>query len=103
MAFTLSTFQPAGGQAKAGSGPMTTPGAPQVFTYRTDDAAATVDGAGYFNAVRQQLEIGDLIWRVTVNATTGALVSAGWHVVKDKSATAVDVTDVTAAVVDDTD
>lgn len=103
MPFTRSTFQPAGGQAKAGAGPMTSPGAPQLFTYRTDDAAATVDGAGYFNEVRHMLEIGDLIYRVTVNAATGALVSAGHHVVVDKSATAVDVTDVTALTVTDTD
>ncbi len=110
MAFTQSTFQPWGGQAKrAGSGfaagvaaGVSTPRAPQIWSYLTEDAATVVDGAGYFNAVRPLLEIGDVIYRVTVNAS-GVVQSAGWHVVMTKSATSVDVSDTTALTVTNAD
>ena len=94
MAFNKANFQPIGGQAKRGT-------APQVFSYITEDAAATIDTAGYFNEVLALLEVGDMIFRVTTS--TGALSTAGLHVVKDKSATAVDVVDATALTVTDTD
>lgn len=32
-----------------------------TFSYRTDDSAATVETAGYFNGVRGQLAVGDVI------------------------------------------
>jgi hypothetical protein len=102
MPFTLTTFQPAGGQAKAGGGAMTVPGAPQIFTYRTADDAAAVDTTGYFNAVRGLLEVGDLIWRITVDGA-GAVTSAGWHMVRTKTATAVDTTDANAFTTTNTD
>lgn len=104
MAFTPRTFQPIGGQAfRGGSGAgASTPGAPQVFSYRTEDATATVDTSGYFNAVRQLLEVGDLIHRVTVNSS-GVVQTAGTHVVMTKTATAVDVADTTALTVTNTD
>lgn len=94
MAFTKSSFQPIGGQARRGT-------APQMFTYKTEDAAATVDTAGYFNEVLALLDIGDIIFRVTTSS--GALSTVGTHVVINKSATAVDVTDTLALTVTDTD
>lgn len=101
MAFKRANFQPIGGQAARGIG-----GAPQMFSYKTDDAHAAVDTAGYFNEVRSLLQIGDLIYVVVVtnlDLATEALSTAGYHVVKDKSTTTVDVTDVTALTMTDTD
>lgn len=94
MAFTASSFQPIGGQARRGS-------APQIFSYKTEDTAATVDSADYFLSVIKLLEIGDAIYRVTTSS--GALSTAGWHVVKDKTATSIDVADTLALTVTDTD
>ena len=110
MAFTQSTFQPWGGQAKrAGSGlgagiaaGVATPRSPQIWSYLTEDAPAAVDTSGYFNPVRPLLEIGDVIYRVTVNSS-GAVQSAGWHVVMTKTTTAVDVSDTTALSITNTD
>ena len=59
----------------------------QRTSYRTDDAAAAVDTSGYFNEVRTLLEVGDMIYRVTVNAS-GVVQTAGWHTVMTKTATA---------------
>jgi len=94
MAFTAASFQPIGGQARRGS-------APQMFSYKTEDTAATVDTADYFLAVIKLLEVGDIIARVTTSS--GALSTAGLHVVKDKSATSIDTTDALALTVTDTD
>lgn len=94
MAFTKASFQPIGGQGRRGD-------APQMFSYKTEDSAADLDTAGYFNEVRHMLEIGDVILRVTLSS--GALSTTGFHVVKDKSATAVDVTDTLALTMTDTD
>jgi len=104
MAFTPRTFQPIGGQSfRGGSGlGASSPGAPQIFSYRTEDTAATVDTAGYFNAVRQLLEIGDIIFRTTVNSS-GVVQTVGMHVVMTKSSTAVDVADTLALTVTNTD
>lgn len=103
MAFTVADdmkyFNTIGGQSKAG-------GAPALYSYKTQDTHATVDGAGYFNAIRSNLNIGDLIYVVVVTnrgASNEALLTAGWHVVKDKSTTAVDTTNVTAITVTDSD
>lgn len=79
--------------------------APSMFTYTTQDAHATVDTAGYFDQVRDQLRIGDLIY-VTVVDANGALQTAGFHVVKDKpanNAAGIDVANVLAATMTDTD
>lgn len=99
MAFVRVNFGPLGGQSKKGKAPAT-------WGYKTDDAAAAVDTADYFLDVIALLSIGDLIWRVTVTnlgASNEALSTAGWHVVKDKTATSIDVTDATAATLTDTD
>lgn len=102
MAFIPENFSMVSGHGRKGSGPEASPGAPQVFTYRTQDAHATVDTAGYFNARRQLLEVGDLIDVVVVNSS-GALQTYGRHCVITKTATAVDVTNVTVGVVTNTD
>ncbi len=94
MAFTKDTFGPIGGQSRRGK-------QPQMFSYKTEDSAATVDSAGYFNEVLNMLEVNDVILRVTTSS--GAFSTAGFHVVKDKSATAVDVTDALALTTTDTD
>jgi hypothetical protein len=101
MAFKRANFQPIGGQACRGIG-----GAPQLFSYKTDDTHATVDSAGYFNEVRSLLNIGDMIDVVVVtnlDASNETFSTYGRHCVKDKSSTAVDVTDVTVGTATDTD
>lgn len=95
MAFSSTGFQPIGGQSKAGN-------SPQIWSYTTTDAAATVDTSGYFNSVASLLKVGDIIFRVT---TSGSSVStAGQHVVMSISAAGVvDVSDTTALTVTNTD
>ncbi|WP_037300557.1 hypothetical protein [Rubritepida flocculans] len=93
MPFQLSGFRPAA---------STTGTAPRIHTYRTTDAHAAVDNAGYFNEVHSVLEIGDLIYVLVVTGG-GALSTAGWHVVATKTATTVDVTNVTALTVTNSD
>lgn len=103
MPFLRANFGPLGGQSKAGSGAETAPGAPQMWAYRTADAAGTVDTSGYFNEVAGLLNVGDLIWRVTVDAA-GSVTAAGWHVVLSKTvAGVVDVSDTTAATITNAD
>lgn len=95
MAFDSTGLNAAGGQSKAGN-------APQMWTYTTTDSAATVDTSGYFNSVSSLLKVGDLIWRVTTSS--GAVSTAGWHVVMSISAAGVvDTSDATAATVTNTD
>lgn len=101
MAFDIANFGPAGGQSRRGNVPMN-------WNYKTTDAHTTVDAAGYFNSgtayggVYNHLEIGDKIYVVVVNGS-GVLQTAGFHVVKDKASGTVDVTNVTALVVTDSD
>lgn len=95
MAFSSAGLNPIGGQSKAGN-------APQMWSYTTTDAAATVDTSGYFNSVASLLKVGDLIWRVTTSS--GSVSTAGWHVVMSISAAGVvDTSDTTAATVTNTD
>lgn len=101
MAFIRKNFGPIGGQSRRGIG-----GVPSVWAYKTADLHATVDTTGYFNAVRSLLEIGDLIYVVVVtnlDASNETLSTAGFHVLKDKSLTVVDVADVLALTMIDTD
>ena len=102
MAFIRANFATSSNHGRGNSGPEATPGAPVIHTYRTEDAAAAVDTAGYFNDIRALLNVGDLIYRVTVNSS-GVVQTAGWHVVMTKTATAVDVSDTTALTVTNTD
>ncbi|TWW10160.1 hypothetical protein E3A20_07620 [Planctomyces bekefii] len=95
MAFSSTGFQPIGGQSKAGN-------APQVWSYTTTDAAATVDTSGYFNSVASLVKVGDIIWRVTTSS--GAVSTAGQHVVMTVSAAGVvDTYATTALTVTNTD
>lgn len=105
MAFDITYFNPVGGQSKRGK-------APQVFTYATLDAHTTVDGAGYFNSsvayggAYNMLEIGDIIYVVvwaTAIGAGGTMSTYGPHIVIDKSAGTVDVTNVTTGTVTDSD
>jgi len=99
MAFLRANLAPVGGQSSRGS-------APQRFSYKTADTHATVDTTGYFNSVSELLEVGDII-DVVVVAALGAnpeVVSTfGKHLVLSNAAGVVDVSNVTAGVITDTD
>lgn len=78
MAFTRENLQLIGGN---GNGP-------RIWSYKTDDAAGTVDGAGYFNSAGDVLGLNDIIFRTTVtnlNASNEAFSTGGIHVVNSKS------------------
>lgn len=65
-----------------------------LWVYKTDDAAADVDTAGYFNAAANVINIGDLILRLTYTTTAFTTLStAGFHVVNANSAGVVDLQD----------
>ena len=55
-----------------------------LFSYGTDDAAATVEAAGYFNAARARLTVGSII--------IASMANAGTPVVKTYVVTAVPAT-----------
>lgn len=112
MAFTVAAdlpyFNAIGGQA--GRSPAVPRannlGGPAIWSFKATDAHATIDGAGYFNPILGLLSIGDLIFVAVVTnrgAATEALSTAGLHVVVNKSATAVDVTNVETITVTDSD
>ena len=98
MAFNIANFGPLGGQSRRGKAPM-------WWTYTTEDAHTAVDAAGYFGSsyggAYNHLEIGDVIYVCVTSA--GALSTAGVHIVKDKASGTVDVTNVTAFTVTDSD
>ena len=110
MPFNLRNLVPIGGnsrRAPAGTGEATSGvgnGAFTLWLYRTEDAAATVDTAAYFNNARTLLTAGDLIFRLTVNST-GVPQTAGLHIVQSVPAAPsnVDVTDTLALTVTNTD
>ena len=54
MAYNIDGLSPAGEQSKAGD-------APQMWTYKSADAKATVAASGYFNSVSSVLKVGDLV------------------------------------------
>lgn len=62
--------------------------APSIYAYKTADTMADVNTEGYFNALVNTLEVGDLIYCVT---STGSTAVATLTVVRTKTATAVDV------------
>ncbi len=73
--------------------------------YDTLDAAATVAAAGYFTGdALNMIRAGDLIFRRTwttlpAAGVTGVLANGGWHLVLTSTGTAIDLTDVTPAIV----
>ncbi len=110
MAFNLNNLNALGGQSnrsKTLTAGALGKGAPAMWSYLTEDAHATVDGAGYFNSAvayggaYNMLEIGDLIYVFVVAA--GVLSTAGLHVIKDKASGTIDATDVTVITVTDSD
>jgi hypothetical protein len=98
MPFDKNYFSPAGGQSARGN-------APQQFTYKTTDAAATVRVAGYFNLIYNLLELGDSIRVVQVNSLTAptSVTAVTNHTVVNKAANVVDVSDGVAEALTDTD
>ena len=54
MAYNRDGLSPAGAQSKAGD-------APQMWTYKSADAKATVAASGYFNSASSVLKVGDLV------------------------------------------
>lgn len=109
MPFIRRNFAAVGGQSTPrvrGAGEAS-PGAPQMFTYATQDAAAAVDTSGYFNEVGALLVPGDTIRRTTINAS-GVPQTVGDHVVMTVTQAAngaftVDTSDATAIALTNTD
>ena len=91
MAYSITGLQPIGGQAKAGN-------APQMWSYTSADAIATVNTTGYFNDAADVLKVGDLIYVYDSNTPTASLV-----VVLSNTGTVVDVSDGTSLSVADAD
>jgi hypothetical protein len=103
MPFIAANFAPASSHRRIGTGGEALPGAPAIHTYRTQDAHATVDNSGYFNAVAAHMNVGDLLYCVVVNSS-GVVQTAGLHIVMTKSAAGVvDVGTVTVLVVTNSD
>lgn len=91
MAYSSTGLNAAGGQSKAGN-------APQLWTYSSADAIATVNSAGYFNSAASLLKVGDLIYVYDTVNVLGHLVY-----VNANSGTVVDVTDGLAVTSTDSD
>jgi len=91
MAYSVTGLQPIGGQSKAGN-------APQMWSYTSADAIATVNTTGYFNDAADVLKVGDLIYVYDSATPTASLV-----VVLSNTGTVVDVSDGTALSVADAD
>ena len=91
MAYSETGLQPIGGQAKAGN-------SPQMWSYSSADAIATVNTEGYFNSAADLLKVGDLIYVYDSATPTASLV-----VVLSTTGTVVDVSDCTTIAVTDGD
>ena len=63
-----------------------------LWHYRTDDLAAEVDNAGYFNPASRMVRVGDFI---LLNAGVGTTPTHGVVVVVGNSGVTVDVTNIT--------
>jgi len=105
MAYIARNLGPAGSLATPiqNGTAETVPGVPRLWMYRTADTAAGVDTSGYFNDAFRVLSVGDVILRLTINAS-GVPQTAGLHVVQTISAAGVvDVTDALALTATNTD
>ncbi|MCH9835211.1 hypothetical protein K0U83_06090 [bacterium] len=71
---------------------------PSMYLYKTADTQATVNTAGYFNALSSMLEVGDIIF--VYDTTTPSLVLT--YVVSNASGV-VDIADGTTVSATDTD
>jgi|GEM_PF-464389 hypothetical protein len=74
--------------------------APSIYAYKTADAMADVNTAGYFNYLSDTLEVGDLIYCVT---STGSTAVATLAYVLSNASGVVDVSDGTVLANTDTD
>ena len=72
---------------------------PSMYLYKTADTQATVNTAGYFNALSSMLEVGDIIF--VYDTTTPSLVLTYVNAVS--AAGVVDIADGTTVSATDTD
>ena len=91
MAFSRTGINPIGGQSKKGT-------APQMWTYTSADAIATVNSAGYFNDMTNELSVGDVIFVHDSNTPTMSIV-----MVASNASSVVDITDGTTVAMTDSD
>ena len=82
MAYSATGFSTVAA-SKAGNSPA-------IYAYKTTDAIADVNTAGYFNSLSGILSVGDLIYCVT---STGTTAVATLVYVLSNAAGVVDVTD----------
>ena len=74
--------------------------APAMYAYKTTDAIADVNTAGYFNDLSSILSVGDLIYCVT---STGTTAVASFVYVLSNASGVVDVSDGTVLANTDSD
>jgi hypothetical protein len=91
MAYNSNGLSAAGGQSKAGN-------APQMWTYSSADAIATVNTSGYFNNASTLLKVGDVVYVYDTATPT-----ASWVTVLSNASDVVDVSDGTTIAMTDTD
>jgi len=91
MAFSRTGWNPVGGQSKKGSGNA-------LWFYSSADAIATVNTAGYFKNVSDEVSVRDVIIVTDTNTPTTNLVN-----VLSNASGVVDVSDGTAIVETDGD
>lgn len=72
--------------------------APQIWSYQSADAIATVNTSGYFDSAASLMKVGDLIYVYDTATPTASLV-----VVLSNTGTVVDVSDGTTISVADAD
>ncbi len=91
MAYSSTGLNSAGGQSKAGN-------APQIWTYTSADAIATVNTSGYFNNASSLLKVGDIIYVYDSATPTMSIVF-----VLSNASGVVDVSDGLTVTATDTD
>ena len=96
FAFAIANLAPGGGKRKR---------SPTLWLYRTADAVATINTAGYFNNASNLLDIGDVIIGITVDDvdTPTSVAASAIYLVLSNAAGVVDVSDGTALAVTDSD
>lgn len=67
--------------------------APQMWTYKSNDLASDIDGAGYFNSAASILKVGDLMY---IHADADSTPTFGLAVVNSNDGATVDITSLTA-------
>lgn len=64
-----------------------------LWHYKTPDIATTVDTTGYFNSAANMLRVGDFVF---ANTNTGAAVESGVFIVRSNTGGGVDVANINA-------